>query len=159
MKEDPSAVHLDPSPSPILKAFASDTSAAGKAVAELLKNPTQEAAASLVSRLPSLLPDDPAMAAVIAEAMAKEFNVATAPSPSDDEATNADECESDDPAHCRVHGVPETRPLSVQLAELGYKDKADVEAQAKNVPAERIAKIVSGDLKEHCKAHEATPRS
>ena len=32
-----------------------------------------EAAASLVSRLPSLLPDDPAMSAVIAEAMAKEF--------------------------------------------------------------------------------------
>ena len=73
MKEDPSAVHLDPSPSPILKAFAADTNAAGKAVAELLKNPTPEAASSLVSRLPSLLPDDPAMAAVIVEAMAKEF--------------------------------------------------------------------------------------
>ena len=81
MKEDPSAVHLDPSPSPILKAFAADTSAAGKAVAELLKNPTQEAAAALLAKLDTLLPKDPetaaviaeAMAAVIAEAMAKEF--------------------------------------------------------------------------------------
>ena len=61
--------------SELLTAFAKDTSEAGKAVAELMKNPTQEAAASLVSRLPSLLPDDPAMAAVIAEAMANEFGV------------------------------------------------------------------------------------
>ena len=83
MKEDPSAVHLDPSPSPILKAFVADTNAAGKAVAELLKEldsgeaaPSplvKEKASALLSRLPSLLPDDPAMAAVIAEAMAKEF--------------------------------------------------------------------------------------
>ena len=65
------------------------------------------------------------------------------------------ECESDDPEHCRVHGVPETRPPSVQLAELGYKDRADVESQARAVPRERIAKIVSGDLKEHCKVHES----
>ena len=66
-------VGLGPSSSPILKAFAADTSAAGKAVAELLKNPTQEAAAALLAKLDTLLPDDPAMAAVIAEAMAKEF--------------------------------------------------------------------------------------
>lgn len=74
-----------PSPSPatgsdtdLLAAFAKDTSAAGKAVAELLQDldsgkDVKESAASLVSRLPSLLPSDPAMAAVIAEAMAKEF--------------------------------------------------------------------------------------
>ena len=68
----------DGQPSAILAAFAADTSAAGKAVAELLKDldagkDVKAAAASLVSRLPSLLPDDPATAAVIAEAMAKEF--------------------------------------------------------------------------------------
>lgn len=66
---------VDEQPSAILKAFAADMSPAGKAVEELLKNPSKESAASLVSRLPSLLPDDQATAAVIAEAMAKEFCV------------------------------------------------------------------------------------
>lgn len=66
---------VDEQPSAILKAFAADMSPAGKAVEELLKDPSKEAAASLVSRLPSLLPDDQATAAVIAEAMAKEFGV------------------------------------------------------------------------------------
>ena len=70
-------------------------------------------------------------------------------------ANERGECESDDPAHCRVHGVPETRPLSVQLAELGYKDRNDVNRQADGVSAERVAQIVSGYLKEHCKVHEA----
>lgn len=59
--------------SELLKAFAADMSPAGKAVAELLKNPTQEAAAALLAKLDTLMPDDPATAAVIAEAMAKEF--------------------------------------------------------------------------------------
>ena len=57
----------------LLAAFAKDTSEAGKAVAEFLKNPTPEAAEDLLKRLPDLMPEDPAMAAVIAEAMAKEF--------------------------------------------------------------------------------------
>ena len=69
---------VDEQPSAILKAFAADMSPAGKAVQELLNALESGAdvkaeAASLLSRLPSLLPDDPATAAVIAEAMAKEF--------------------------------------------------------------------------------------
>ena len=62
-----------PSTSELLTAFAADTSAAGKAVADLLKNPTPEAAAALLAKIDTLLPDDQAMTAVIAEAMAKEF--------------------------------------------------------------------------------------
>lgn len=57
----------------ILKAFAADMSEAGKAVAALIQNPTKEAAQDLLARLPDLMSDDPAMAAVIAEAMANEF--------------------------------------------------------------------------------------
>ena len=77
----------------ILEAFAKDTSEAGKAVQELLNaldkgeaasSPlVKEKASALLSRLPSLLPDDPALAAVIAEAMAAEFR------PAEDEATNS----------------------------------------------------------------------
>lgn len=117
----------------------------------------KEKASALLSRLPSLLPDDPATAAVIAEAMAKEFGTVELANENDviALANERGECESDDPAHCRFHGVPETRPLSVQLAELGYKDRNDVNRQADGVSAERVAQIVSGDLKEHCKVHEA----
>lgn len=66
---------VDEQPSAILKAFAADMSPAGKAVEELLKNPSKEAAEALLAKLDSLLPEDPATAAVIAEAMAKEFGV------------------------------------------------------------------------------------
>ena len=121
-----------------------------------MQDPTPEAAKALVSRLPSLLPDDPAMAAILAEAMAAEFGVMLANEDDDIALANErGECQSDDPAHCRVHGVPETRPLSVQLVELGYKDRNDVNRQADGVSPERVAQIVSGGLKEHCKVHEA----
>lgn len=59
----------------ILSAFAKDMSPAGKAVQELLKNPSKEAAESLLAKLDTLLPEDPETAAVIAEAMANEFSI------------------------------------------------------------------------------------
>lgn len=62
----------------LLEAFARDTGPAADAIKELIENPTPEAAASLVSRLESLMPDDLAMAAVLAEAMAKEFGTVEA---------------------------------------------------------------------------------
>lgn len=57
----------------VLKAFAQDTGPAADAIQEFLKDPSKEAAEALLKRLPDLIPEDPAMAAVIAEAMAKEF--------------------------------------------------------------------------------------
>lgn len=57
----------------LLEAFAKDSGAAAEAVAKLLENPSPDAAAVLLEKLPSLLPEDPALAAVIAEAMAKAF--------------------------------------------------------------------------------------
>ena len=73
----------EPANNDILKAFAKDTSEAGKAVSEILKNlenwnddmmpVIKEKAQKLIDNLPNLMPDDPAMAAVIAEAMANEF--------------------------------------------------------------------------------------
>ncbi|MGN0833047.1 MAG: DUF935 family protein [Kiritimatiellia bacterium] len=67
----------------ILEAFAKDTSKAAEAVKTLLADPTPEKAEKLLADLPNLLPDDPALAAVIAEAMAAEFR------PAEDEATNS----------------------------------------------------------------------
>ena len=57
----------------ILEAFSKDTSKAAEAVKTLLADPTPEKAEKLLADLPNLLPDDPALAAVIAEAMAAEF--------------------------------------------------------------------------------------
>ena len=59
----------------VLKAFAQDTGPAADAIQEFLKDPSKEAAEALLNRLPDLIPEDPAMAAVIAEAMAGEFSV------------------------------------------------------------------------------------
>ena len=58
----------------ILEAFAKDTSKAAEAVKTLLADPTPENAKKLLADLPNLLPNDPALAAVIAEAMAAEFS-------------------------------------------------------------------------------------
>ena len=57
----------------VLKAFAQDTGPAADAIQEFLKDPSKEAAEALLNRLPNLLPDDPALEAVLAEAMAAEF--------------------------------------------------------------------------------------
>lgn len=57
----------------ILEAFALDNEAAAAEISSLLQNPTPERAAALLEKLPSLIPDDPALAAVIAEEMAKGF--------------------------------------------------------------------------------------
>ena len=152
----------------LLGAFSRDLGPAAEEVKALLDDidagkDVTEAAKSLVARLPELMPADPAGAAIIAEEMAKQFGSAM-PLGGEELANEEDaialanergECESDDPAHCRVHGVPETRPLSEQLAELGYKDKNDIYRQADGVSSERVAQIVSGGLKEHCKVHEA----
>lgn len=60
----------------ILEAFAKDQGAAAEAVAKLLQNPTPDRAAALLKDLPNLLPEDPALAAVIAEEMAKAYGEA-----------------------------------------------------------------------------------
>lgn len=57
----------------ILDAFTKDSSPAAEAIKELLNDPSKEKAEEILKKLPELLPEDPAMAAVIAEAMAAEF--------------------------------------------------------------------------------------
>jgi len=57
----------------VLAAFAQDTGPAADAIRALLADPSPEAAKNLLDDLPSLIPEDPALAAVIAEAMAAEF--------------------------------------------------------------------------------------
>ena len=84
----------------VLEAFAKDTGAAAKAVEEFLKDPSKEAAEKLLADLPELLPEDPEMATVIADAMAEAMGETIG-----GEVKNS-ECQSNDPTHCRVHGTP-----------------------------------------------------
>lgn len=67
----------------ILAAFAKDTSKAAEAVKSLLAEEDPEKlkalSSKLIADLPTLIPDDPALAAVIAEAMAAEFGSPDAP--------------------------------------------------------------------------------
>ena len=70
----------------ILEAFAKDTSKAAEAVKALLAEEDPEKlkalSSKLIADLPTLIPDDPALAAVIADAMAAEFGSPAAPAPS-----------------------------------------------------------------------------
>ena len=70
----------------ILAAFAKDTSKAAEAVKSLLAEEDPEKlkalSSKLIADLPTLIPDDPALAAVIADAMAAEFGSHAAPAPS-----------------------------------------------------------------------------
>ena len=62
----------------LLETFAKDTTPAAKAVEKLLKNPSKEAAEKFLADLPKLLPDDPEMAAVLADATAEAMGEAVA---------------------------------------------------------------------------------
>ena len=55
----------------VLKAFASDTTPAAKAVQELLKDFSKESCEKFLADLPKLMPDDPVTATVLADAMAE----------------------------------------------------------------------------------------
>lgn len=121
----------------ILEAFAKDTSKAAEAVKTLLADPTPEKAEKLLADLPSLIPDDPALAAVIAEAMAAEFK------PAEDEAQNMREykrerdgkfAEVDHPRDFKPGKNPDS--AETQAAEIG-KGKAAIAkclAEKRDVP-------------------------
>ena len=81
----------------VLEAFAKDTGAAAKAVEEFLKDPSKEAAEKLLADLPELLPDDPAMAAVIADEMAKAM-ASQKSQPSQEELANSTDAQGNEHA-------------------------------------------------------------
>ena len=57
----------------VLEAAAKDTGPAADAIRELMEDPTPEKAKALMARLPELLPEDPALATVFADAMAEAY--------------------------------------------------------------------------------------
>jgi len=73
--------------SSLLSSFAADNSKLADAINLFLKNPTPEDAQDLIDALPDLVPDDPALAAIIAEEMAKSMRP-DASAPSDAELAN-----------------------------------------------------------------------
>ena len=99
----------------VLEAFCKDGSKAAQEVLKLLEDPTAEKAAELIEKLPSLLPEDPALAAVIAEAMAEEFG--SAESKGEGEVIINSECRAKNPATCHTHGMPR------EARTKGFKDR------------------------------------
>ena len=117
----------------ILAAFAKDMSPAGKAVQELLKNPSKEAAEALLSKLDTLLPEDPATAAVISEAMAKEFGTTMANE--GNVTANREYKRATDGKFSEVDGAPGKNPDSseTQAAEIGKGKSAVTKCLADKV--------------------------
>ena len=66
--------------SEVIEAFIKQNSEAAKAVKAVVDNPSEGAFAQLLANLPALLPTDPALAAVIADEMAKTYVAASASS-------------------------------------------------------------------------------
>lgn len=101
----------------VLEAFCKDGSKAAQEVLKLLEDPTAEKAAELIEKLPSLLPKDPALAAVIAEAMAEEFGAVKPKDGGESEVAINSECRAKDPAACHVHGMPR------EVRAKGFRDR------------------------------------
>lgn len=158
-------------PGAILRGFAADLGPAAEKINLLLERmeageDVREDAARLAEELPSLMPDDPAMAAVIEEAMAGEF--ARAAQEESSRVENG-ECRAKDSAHCPVHGTPAgprndgkidfrgnsraKAKADGQAARLGYANVDDLMKQSADVPKERIDKILKGGVT--CAPHEA----
>ena len=91
----------------VLAAFAKDTSAAAARVKELLDDPTPGKAEELLADIGDLIPEDPALASVIAEAMAAEFGRG------EREANKEGECTSPNgPAGCKSPTCPGAKDIS-----------------------------------------------
>ena len=82
-----------PSAESALEALSKDSSEVAEEISKLMADPSPEAAKALLDKLPSLLPEDPALAAVIAEAMAEAYGTAAgsaAPAPSGEVKNSTD---------------------------------------------------------------------
>ena len=101
--------------SAVIEAFIKQNSPAAEAIKAVLKNPSAGAFAQLMVNLPGLIPQDPALAAVIADEMARVYSAESKPE-------LANECQSDDPAHCRVHGTPEYKAASPEAVSKFLKE-------------------------------------
>ena len=95
-----------------LRALQSDCKMIAGEVEELLKDPTPEKARALLDKIPDLVPEDPALAPLLAEEMAKAYGDAFTSARGSEVVENS-ECRAKDPAHCPTHGTPrepETKP-------------------------------------------------
>lgn len=153
--------------SPILEAFSKDLSPAAEAVKELLKDPTPEKAKELLEKLPELLPEDPEMAAIIADEMAKTFASETIANKEDAQGNEHDEgngqftskgggasaAKNDGKINFGNNAKAKSQ-ADKQSKDLGYKGVEDLLSQSTSVPQNKIDAIVAGG-NFVCEPHEA----
>lgn len=119
-----------PSQNAFFAAFTEGNNQLAQEVKKLLANPSPEAAKALLEKLPELLKDDPALAALIAEEMAKEFEGVG--------AVEHSECEAEYPATCPTHGV---RPDKAMLK----KEKRERQRANKETGVANMHDIAAGN--------------
>ena len=91
---------------PFLRALQDDCKLIADEVEALLKDPTPEKAKALLDKIPDLVPEDPALAPLLAEEMAKAYGEAWVGRAVPGEPLSNGECRARDPAHCPTHGTP-----------------------------------------------------
>lgn len=133
-------------PSAVLKAFAEDTGAAAAAVRKLLENPTPDGAAALLHDLPSLIPEDPALASVIAEAMAAEFRPDASAQP-DAVATNKQDANGMEHGEAGSGNGGQFVPKDGGSPETSSKGDGDVKNE-KTATDEEVKSFLDGPVKD-----------
>jgi len=117
----------------VLSAFAADNAPLARALQDLLKDPSPAAAEKLLADLPTPLPDDPALAAVIAEEMANQFGDGRERTPSAPLANSNDQPRG------------KTSPGSfAPAAGGGLSDKAKANAEKRQRQSDNKAKGMAG---------------
>ena len=125
---------------PFLRALQGDCKLIADEVEELLKDPTPEKARALLDKIPDLVPEDPALAPLIAEEMAKAYGEAFAKARSPRTPDDA-ELANENPYRCPKCG--KFASFNGHCAKCGYTlDAGETEQRARRL----IDKAMSGTM-------------
>ena len=125
---------------PFLRALQGDCKPLAAEVEILLEDPTPEKARALLDKIPDLVPEDPALAPLLAEEMAKAYGEAWVGRAVPGEPLANGECRAKDPAHCPTHGTPREPETKPQHDRYGSTDESKLVTEPKrNVERGRAA--------------------
>ena len=145
---------------PFLRALQGDCKMIADEVEELLKDPTPEKARALLDKIPDLVPEDPALAPLLAEEMAKAYGEAftqgagAQPIATNKQDAQGNEHDDGNGKFTEKAGGSSGTP-SETTEERNPQTPAEYRKLAKAVPEERITEICKAESKQPCKIEEA----
>lgn len=147
---------------PFLRALQNDCKPLAAEIEKLLENPTAEKARALLEKIPDMVPEDPALAPLLAEEMAKAYGEAwvgrAVPGEPKEDGVNFNpdqpRGQPDNSGQFASTGGASGAPSST-TEKKPRQTPAEYRKLAKAVPEERIAEICKAESKQPCKIEEA----